>query len=904
MGIDENILVIANPGTGKTESLATRVIELLKAGIPEKEILCITFTAKAADEMRHRIVQKVKEENLDNIKLNEISIHTFHSYALDYLTDIENEYNIIGNNVIRYSIYKSFERNKALNYSNDYIISDIVPKTENAIRYLKSFGILPEMVDREKALVELRKIFTEEKISNITLEENEKFFEYFMRAFEDYEAMKPKGYIDYNDMLIQFVKKYDRSKRHYKHVLVDELQDVNELEADIAAKSGDFLFLVGDRKQAIFGFQGGSVGNFKKFDKPGINKQKKTINYRSAQQILDYARTHFLNNTRDPTHREELEGLVSNEMSRNGEVQVIVSDNQENAAVKKALELMKDNGENKIAIIARTNSQLIKISKILDSKGVEYTSTISNATSDRAKREILSFLKGVLYDDQESVIGALFTPFSSMTLKDSFKVSERYSRNKNGRNEISDDELRSMAQPFFSIKERSRNLNEVLNLFSELIIPISVSISKDYFITASALQRNMEEFFQTVGNPTREDLFNYLALTEESYEPIGKEKKLVLTTVHKAKGLEFDKVVYVPRMTRDKFSFIDAVVYSIIKSVLKVDIREELEEEKIRVDFVAFTRAKTGLYIVVDEKNAANYDIDNLSISRIEAADDEPEPMGENYNKAYTMFVSGQYDKAKELLNIKDDWLIDLIKDYFLNLNRLSYTLVGASKDPYEFLKQYIIKIPKPGIALKTGSRVHEIAENLFRGTLDAARIPEEDRGYMSNILSLDQFIREKYGAKQISAEEKIALPLNEAFGIEGYDGIEFNGKIDAVYETSDGKIIIVDWKTDKNKEWASDHRKQLAVYRRLYSLKHNVDEKNISVAVAFIGLRGNINTGKLDYDLDETQPKPVQMKNFENDLRTLISFKQRPEEFIKAIQSNKVDEMLYEMVRAELTKM
>lgn len=896
-GVDGNILVIANPGTGKTESLATRVIELLKAGVLEKEILCITFTTKAADEMRHRIAQKVKKENLNKVKLNEISIHTFHSYALDYLTDIEKEYQIIGNNAMRYSIYKNFERSRALNYSNEHIISDIVPRTENAIRYLKSFGILPDRVDRKKVLLTLKNIYVEEEISNITLEENEKFFTYFMNAFEDYEAMKPKGYIDYNDMLIQFEQKYDKSKRHYQHVLVDELQDVNELEANIAARSGDNLFLVGDRKQAIFGFQGGSVGNFKKFDRTGTKKETKTLNYRSTQQVLDYAKTHFLNNTKDPTHKEELEGLRSNDEIRKGEVQVIVTDNSENAAIKKALELLKDKEDQSVALMARTNDQLLKISTILDSKGVEYTSTISNLTSNNAKEEIVSFLKGVLYDDQDIIVSALFTPFSGMTLKDAFAVSEKH-RSWVG---ITDSELKKMAEPFYALKERSKNLPEALKLFNEIIAPICVSIGKDYFITASALQRNVEEFFQTVQNPTREDLFNYLAVTEESYEPMGKERKLVLTTVHKAKGLEFDNVVYVPKATRNSFSFVDAVVYSIIKSTLGEDIREELEEEKLRLDFVAFTRSKNSLYIVTNEKVASRYTIEGLSSSKTETAYDEPEPLGQNYNKAYTMFVTGQYDKAKEILSKKDTWLRELIYDYFTRANRLSYSLVEALKDPYEFLKNNIIGIPRLGPALKTGSRVHEMAENVFKGAIKSEQLTEEDKGFLNNILSLNHQIKEKYGAKQVSSEEEIKLPLNETFAMEGNVEMEFKGKIDAVYECGDGKILIVDWKTDKSTDYARDHRRQLAVYKRLYSKKHNIDEMKISVALAFVGLRGKINVGRLDSKLEDTQPTSVLIKNFEKDVQEFLRYKREPEEFIKDILSNKIDEMLYEMVKGEL---
>jgi len=262
MDSGQSTLIIANPGTGKTTTLAKRVIELIESGVPEKDILCITFTTKAAQEMRNRISEIAKSNGL-NIKMHDLSIHTFHSYALDYLESIEHEYNVLGNNVLRFSIFKTFEKLHAFNYSTDYIISEIVPKVENAIRYLKSFGILPGDIDITKSRKELEKIYNEEGISNITLEENVKFLEYFKKAYSDYESNKPSGFIDYNDMLIGFVKKYDPEIRHYKHVLVDELQDVNKLEADIAIKSGDALFLVAIESRQYSAFRVAVLGTLK-----------------------------------------------------------------------------------------------------------------------------------------------------------------------------------------------------------------------------------------------------------------------------------------------------------------------------------------------------------------------------------------------------------------------------------------------------------------------------------------------------------------------------------------------------------------------------------------------------------------------------------------------------------------
>ena len=110
-------IVISNPGTGKTTTLSARVVKLLEDGVKPEEILCITFTDKAKKEMFDAIRLR-SAEKFPVSDILKIQIHTFHSFAFDYLTDsgfISGD--IIGNNILRFSILESFEANKALNLS-------------------------------------------------------------------------------------------------------------------------------------------------------------------------------------------------------------------------------------------------------------------------------------------------------------------------------------------------------------------------------------------------------------------------------------------------------------------------------------------------------------------------------------------------------------------------------------------------------------------------------------------------------------------------------------------------------------------------------------------------------------------------------------------------------------------
>ncbi|BCS91064.1 MAG: ATP-dependent DNA helicase Rep [Candidatus Micrarchaeota archaeon] len=875
-------LIIANPGTGKTTMLANKVIELIKRGVSPKDILCITFTTKAAQEMRKRIIDKLKESG---IKLDSpIEVHTFHSYANDYLQEHIGELEVISNNALRFSIYKSLKAEKALYYSEEYIISDIVPKIENAIRYIKSFGILPDEIDMAKAEALVRKIYNEEKISNISEEENVKFLYYFKKAFEDYERFKGNRFIDYNDMLIKFIKHYDKSKRHYKYVLVDELQDVNTLEAEIAIKSGDELFLVGDRKQAIFGFQGGSTRNFRVFENSGLAILTLGKNYRSAQRILDYSKAHFIKHVKDKADYKEIEELISG--IDGGEVSIVYSEKPENAAVMLA---MREDSSN-TAIITRTNDQLLKISRILDSKGIDYASTINNAISENAKNEIIRFVRGLLYDDWSSVLAALATPFSGTRLIEAMRAAE-----------LADNstELERLAPNFLKIKSSINSLNDLQNVFNNIIIPISASIGKDYFVTALAISNSITEFFEVFEKGTREDLLNYLALTEEEYEPIERQSKLVLTTAHKAKGLEFDNVIYVPKVPRERFSFIDAVVYAIVMATRGIDIRDELEEEEFRIDFVAFTRAKKSLKIVVDKKLLNRYSIEDLSDIDELPADSEPEPLSRRYDEAYALFINGRYEDALKLINKKEPWLYEIVYNYFSKLDSISFSLVDNSKDAYSFMKNNILGITKLSKQLEIGSKVHKMAELLFKGTLDLSSLSEEERNYLKNIIAIRDEIENRLNAKQLAAEEHLSESIEKLFGIK--EDLTFKGSIDAVYLCSDGSYAIIDYKTDKSKDHENDHRRQLLIYRKLYSKVKDIDEAKIRMFIAYVGLSGKINTGTLKSELVEVKPSERLEKTFIERLNKLLEYKKDPDIFIEELKSCKSDEILLSMLKQGL---
>jgi DNA helicase-2/ATP-dependent DNA helicase PcrA len=157
-------------------------------------------------------------------------------------------------------------------------------------------------------------------------------------------------------------------------------------------------------------------------------------------------------------------------------------------------------------------------------------------------------------------------------------------------------------------------------------------------------------------------------------------------------------------------------------------------------------------------------------------------------------------------------------------------------------------------------------------------------------------------GAKQTEAELEIVLLLEDVIGKgNAPKEMEFKAKIDAVYKTEDGYLIL-DYKTDKTDENATGHRRQLATYKRLYSVANKIDEGRISTALGFIALRGKINTGKLEWKLDAQQPKPQQYETVAKYIRDFIGYKKDPELFIRELMGQADQGMLHLLVKQELS--
>jgi len=868
-------MVVSNPGTGKTTTLSLKVIDLLENGAKPEDILCITFTTKAKKEMIDKIFE-MSQGKFSDADILKIKIHTFHAFAWDYLTEaglLSSE--IIGNNILRYSILESFIENKALNWGKSYIIDTILPKVENSIRYIKAFGITPDKIDMKKTASLIQQNYTPTKA--ISKEDVKAFLTYYVEAYKHYENSK-NDMVDFSDMLLTFLEKFQGDK--YEHVLVDEMQDMNAIHAQIIEKIAKNLFLVGDPKQAIFGFGGGSIKNFEKFAQ-SCKKLVLAKNRRSTQQILDYSKQYFLDKTEHRT-KFEMELKKFDGVTKGSLPKIFLT----SAPFGKILSIIKENPDKSIGVITRKNRKIIELSKYLDNHSIDYTTTSSQAMTQEARNQIIIYIKGLLSNDINQKISAAFTTFSPYTLQEAFEFSADAKNNK---------EIEKLNSWKTNLNKEDLNL-----LFSEEILPTSVSKGSEWFSTAMSVKQQIDDYLE-FETRTFEGLFDFIAIGEEAYTERSKKSPRTLTTVHKAKGRAFDIVIYVPTTGGGRTNFIDVITESIC--VAKgINPEDEVVEESLRIDFVSLTRAKEKLFIISDdEKIAKRFHHENLSefeVDEIEEEEVDTSTISNRLSEAYSLFVSGEYSKSEELLKSKETWLREYIISYFENIEHFSYSSV--TKVPYDFLTKNIIKKPYSSTAMDFGTNVHNALEKIV---LDKAKLEDytnedELKAIKNGLKRLEEIKKENPGFKPKKTEMKVKLSMKLLTEYSQEDSLKFKGKIDAVFEHDDG-IFLIDYKTDKNANNASHHKRQLAVYKKIYSQLEGIPEEKIQTCLIFVALRGGVNTGKSDSAID--YGKRDVFGTFEEHLQKVLEWKKNPDEFIKELIEQPTQDSLHEAIKEKL---
>ena len=572
------LLVLAGAGSGKTKVLTSRIAYLIERGINPYNILAITFTNKAAAEMKSRVIKLIGRE------ANSMQISTFHSFGLKIIRENYNLLNLTSNFAI-FDTEDSLTAIKRVLRKLDIDSNKFSPKAfRNKISSLKN---------------ELITSFEYKKYAR------DDFDKMVILVYQEYEKeLINDNAVDFDDLLLLPIKLFKEHKdilekyqERFKYILIDEYQDTNEAQyilSKMLAKRYQNICVVGDSDQAIYGFRGANFKNILNFEKD--YKLCKTIilkkNYRSTKNILDAANSVIKNNKlRHPKELESVKGdgqLITYYRARNGVDEV-------NYVADEINKLKKDVSLDEIVILYRTNAQSRLFEEEFLKRNIPYR--IIGAINFYARREIkdlMAYLKVINNPrDSISLLRAINTPKRGIGNK---TIEEIISKSNDEGISLFDAITSGKALSFKNMILELQKESEHLSLTElvELVLDKSslrTELQKENSVEAETRLENLEEFKSITksfedkyGLISLPDFLYEVSLISDNTEITDSSNRVTLMTIHSVKGLEFDYV------------FITGVEEGLFPHMNSMNSNSEIEEER-RLCYVAITRARLKLYI-------------------------------------------------------------------------------------------------------------------------------------------------------------------------------------------------------------------------------------------------------------------------------------------------------------------
>ena len=571
-------LVIAGAGSGKTKVLTTRIAYLMEQGISDTNILAITFTNKAAKEMRERLNVMVPGTR--------VFVGTFHSFGLKIIREnlellgMDKNFTILDSDDVL-SLIKKIMKDLGMD------IKEISPYfVRNKISFIKNELLTDALLDKyfntevEKKVIEI-------------------YHEYL-------KVLKKNNSVDFDDLLklpVELFKRnsdvLERYQEHYQYILIDEYQDTNEVQYKLSKMLADKyknIFVVGDPSQSIYGFRGANFRNILDFEKNFKNTEviKLEQNYRSTKNILDAANSVIKNNK----ERKEME--LYSTLGDGVKVKYLRSYDEKHEIaliVDEIKKLLKEGYTYQdIAIFYRTNAQSRNVEEVLLKNGFPYKVVGSYYFYNRKEiKDLLCYLRLINNtSDDVSLRRVINTPKRKIGNKSVLDLERR-----------ADAAGISMFDAIDSGKELEfKNIilelqQDALNLsLTELIDDVldksglKRELESEHTLEADLRLENLMEFKSITasyeartGSVNLGDFLDEISLIADISEHQDDDNVITLMTLHSAKGLEFP-IVFITGMEEGIFPHQNAF--------LEGDAG--IEEER-RLCYVGFTRAKERLYL-------------------------------------------------------------------------------------------------------------------------------------------------------------------------------------------------------------------------------------------------------------------------------------------------------------------
>ena len=642
--IDGPSLVIAGAGSGKTRVLTYKIAYLLSQGMKPWSIMALTFTNKAAREMKERIGKLVGDDLAQHLYMG-----TFHS-IFSRILRAEAEHIGFNNNFTIYDESDSRSLLKAIIKEMGLDDKTYKPAAVHArISMAKNNLVTAEAYDSDPAILEQNKRAKMPAIGKIYVAYVQRCLQANAMDFDDLLMLTFQLFRDHEEIRQKYAGRFD-------YILVDEYQDTNHVQMSIVmqlCKEKLRVCAVGDDSQSIYSFRGANIDNILNYQKqlPGTQLFKLEQNYRSTQTIVEAANS-LIHHNRNQIQKEV---FSKNDKGEKIQYKPAYSDKEEALIVAKNIQRIKrqdDCGYDQFAILYRTNAQSRSFEEEFRKQGIPYRIYGGLSFYQRKEiKDIIAYFRLVANpDDEEAFKRIINYPARGIGATTVMKIAdcahqnqvsfwevignvEHYGLNVNKGTQTKLENFRLLISSFI---DRSHTL-DVYELGDAIIREsrISEDIMSGKNADDLARQENLEEFLsgmqtfvagrQEEGRMDEAYLTDYLQdvalLTDADSEGEKDEPRVSLMTVHAAKGLEFATV------------FVVGLEENIFPSPLAAVSVRELEEER-RLLYVAITRAEKHC-ILTNAKNRFRYGkmefdnpsrfIDEIDASLIEGGEETPE---------------------------------------------------------------------------------------------------------------------------------------------------------------------------------------------------------------------------------------------------------------------------------------
>lgn len=604
--IDGPLMIVAGAGSGKTKVLTTRIAHLMSKGVDAFNILALTFTNKAAAEMKERV-----EHILGNREARNLYIGTFHSVFA---------------RILRAEAHRIGYPNAFTIYDTDdakSVVKAVTNELNLDVQHYKPNVVYNRISGAKNALVGPKEYMADYYIQQEDMRANRPMIGHIYEAYA--KRCFKNGAMDFDDLLFKmyellkhFPEVLHKYQHKFKYILIDEYQDTNPAQYEIIKLLGavhENVCVVGDDAQSIYSFRGATIQNILQFQKDydEVITIKLEQNYRSTQNILSIANEVIKNN------KGQIPKTLFTENASGEKIRLVrtMTDNDEGKFVADQIQEQKlrNHFNNKdFSILYRTNAQSRSFEESLRRMNIPYT--IYGGISFYQRKEIkdyIAYLRIIVNPRDEEALKRII----NYPVRGIGKTSVDRAIMEANNNNISMWEVLESA-PMFGFKASTLQAIEefvlMIRSFKSMLqnknaydvafhVGKQTNFVKELFNDKSTegvqryenvqeLLNSIKEFTETplseesgeVGDKSLSTYLQQITLLTDADEKDPNADTVKLMTIHAAKGLEFPVV------------FVGGLEEGLFPNAMSINTREELEEER-RLFYVAITRAKTRLYL-------------------------------------------------------------------------------------------------------------------------------------------------------------------------------------------------------------------------------------------------------------------------------------------------------------------